>query len=83
MDDKSSLVSAMKNAHAVFAVTNYWADMNAEHEIKQGRNLVDAAKESGVKHFVWSSLLNIKKRRRRPRVSLSRRAISDANSCMQ
>ena len=62
MDDKSSLVKAMTNAHAVFAVTNYWADMDDKHEIQQGKNLVDAAKETGVKHFVWSSLLNVNKR---------------------
>ncbi len=62
MDDKPSLVSAMTKADAVFAVTNYWADMNAEHELQQGKNLVDAAKEAGVKHFIFSSLYNIKKR---------------------
>ena len=63
MDDKASLVSAMTNADAVFAVTNYWADMNAEHEVQQGKNLVDAAKETGVKHFILSSLYNINKRK--------------------
>ena len=62
MDDKPSLVSAMTKADAVFAVTNYWADMNAEHELQQGKNLVDAAKEAGVKQFIFSSLYNIKKR---------------------
>ncbi len=52
----------MTKADAVFAVTNYWADMNAEHELQQGKNLVDAAKEAGVKQFIFSSLYNIKKR---------------------
>lgn len=62
MNDKSSLVKAMTGASAVFAVTNYWEKMDMKLEIQQGKNLVDAAKEAGVGHFVWSSLLNITKR---------------------
>lgn len=30
--------------------------VGAEGEIKQGKLLVDAAKATGVKHFVWSTL---------------------------
>ena len=30
--------------------------MSEEREIQQGKNLVDAAVKTGVKHFVWSSL---------------------------
>lgn len=52
----------MKGASAVFAVTNYWEKMDMKLEIQQGKNLADAAKEAGVKHFVWSSLLNVNKR---------------------
>lgn len=33
-----------------------WEHMSAEKEVQQGKNLVDAAKAAGVKHFVWSSL---------------------------
>lgn len=52
----------MKGASAVFAVTNYWDKMDMKLEIQQGKNLADAAKEAGVKHFIWSSLLNVTKR---------------------
>ncbi|KAI9870346.1 MAG: hypothetical protein M1830_004352 [Pleopsidium flavum] len=61
LDDKSSLRSALKGAYAVFAVTNYWEKMSAEVEVQQGKNVADVAKELSVEHFIWSSLLNIKK----------------------
>lgn len=62
MDDKASLVSAMKGSDTVFTVTNYWDKMDMKLEIQQGKNLADAAKETGVKHYIWSSLLNVTKR---------------------
>lgn len=31
-------------------------------EEQQGRNIADAAKEAGVKHLIWSSLLDVTKR---------------------
>ena len=46
----------------MYAVTNYWEKMDAKLEVQQGKNLVDAAKETGVQQFIWSSLLNINKR---------------------
>ncbi|KAJ6191608.1 hypothetical protein N7519_001629 [Penicillium mononematosum] len=61
LNDKASLVKAFTGATAAFGVTNYWETMSIEAEIQQGRNLVDAAKESAVSHFIWSSLLNVKK----------------------
>ncbi|KAI8996042.1 NmrA-like family domain-containing protein [Gaertneriomyces semiglobifer] len=63
-DDPSSLVSAFKNAYAVFAITNFWdhAVMSTpEKEVTQGKNLADAAKTAGVKYFIWSSLDNVAK----------------------
>lgn len=52
----------MVGTHAVFTVTNYWDKMDMQLEIQQGKNLADAAKENGVQHFIWSSLLNVTKR---------------------
>ncbi|CAN8101108.1 unnamed protein product [Discula destructiva] len=60
-DDKTSLVKAMQGAYAVFTVTNYWDKMDMQLEIQQGKNLADAAKEAGVQHYIWSSLLNVNK----------------------
>lgn len=44
MNDTESLAKAMSGAYAVYAVTNYWEKMDMQVEIKQGQNLVDAAK---------------------------------------
>lgn len=63
LNDKPSLVKAMTGAAAVFTMTNYWEKMDMELEIQQGKNLADAAKETGVNHYIWSSLLNVNKRK--------------------
>ncbi|TVY80730.1 NmrA-like family domain-containing protein [Lachnellula suecica] len=59
LNDASSLKAAIKGAYAVYAVTNYWESKSADVEMKQGKAMADAAKEAGVQHFVWSSLMNV------------------------
>ncbi|KAF4472334.1 cinnamoyl- reductase [Fusarium albosuccineum] len=61
--DPSSLRSAFAGAYGVFAITaeTYPGRVLVEeaemaHEIEAGRNMVLAAKETGVEHFVFSSL---------------------------
>jgi len=60
MDDPKSVKAALKGAYAAYAVTNFWETMNEEVELAQGKNVADAAKENGVEHLVWSSLINVK-----------------------
>merc|ERR1712159_652206 len=62
LDDVASLASVLKDAHAVFVVTNFWADLDGSHEKKQVENAVKAAKEAGIKHFVWSTLPSAKEK---------------------
>ncbi|KAJ7652513.1 NAD(P)-binding protein [Mycena polygramma] len=65
--DKESIKKAIRGSDAVFGTTNFWspdvfpADPKGKGEISQGKNLVDAAKEVGIKFFIWSSLPNATK----------------------
>ncbi|KAM0432024.1 hypothetical protein ACHAQK_009940 [Fusarium lateritium] len=61
LNNKESLVKAFAGATAVFGVTNYWESLSIDTEIQQGKNIVDAAKEASVSHFIFSSLLDVKK----------------------
>ncbi len=54
--DLKSLTNAFKDAHGVFAVTNFWEGAD---EIAQGTIAIQAAKDAGVNHFVWSTLPNV------------------------
>jgi len=56
LKDLQSLKDAFKNAHGVFVVTNFW---EAADEIAQGKNAIEAAKETGVQHFIWSTLPDV------------------------
>ncbi len=53
-----TLKSAFAGAHGVFAVTNFW-EPGGTDEIAQGKAAVEAAKQAGVQHFVWSTLPNV------------------------
>ncbi|KAI9648249.1 hypothetical protein NHQ30_002881 [Ciborinia camelliae] len=59
LNDAATLKTAVKGAYAVFAVTNFWESQSADIEKKQGKAIADAAKEAGVQHFIWSSLLHV------------------------
>ncbi|KAI1171798.1 NMRAL1 protein [Nemania sp. FL0916] len=61
LNDKDSLVKALAGSDTVYAVTNYWEKLDMKLEEQQGRNIADAAKKVGVKHLIWSSLLDITK----------------------
>ncbi|KAK7914666.1 NMRAL1 protein, partial [Apiospora marii] len=61
LNDKTSIVEALKGSYAVFAVTNYWEKMDDKLEVQQGKNLADAAQEANVEFLIWSSLHNVNK----------------------
>jgi uncharacterized protein YbjT (DUF2867 family) len=56
LDDEAGLRAAFDGAYGVYLVTNYWADMSAEHEIAQAATGARAAKASGIQHLIWSTL---------------------------
>jgi len=53
-----TLKAAFEGAHGVFLVTNFWAHGGTD-ESKQATAAIRAAKEAGVKHFVWSTLPDV------------------------
>ena len=57
MGDPASLVEAMKDCHAVYSIQNFF-EYGAELEIQYGKNMADAAKKTGISHFVYSSVCN-------------------------
>lgn len=59
MSSAQDAASAVQNAHTVFLVTNFWESMSAALEIAQGKAVADAAKAAGVKHIIFSSLINV------------------------
>ena len=59
MNSRSSVDAAVKDAHTVFLVTNFWETMSRDTEVKQGKIVTDSAKAAGVQHLIFSSLNNI------------------------
>lgn len=57
LNDIASLRRALTGVSGVFAVTNFWEP--GTDEFAQGRSVVDAARDAGVRHFVWSTLPNV------------------------
>ena len=54
-----TLKSAFAGAHGVFLVTNVWEPGTDER--KQALAAVQAAKDAGVQHFIWSTLPDVEK----------------------
>jgi uncharacterized protein YbjT (DUF2867 family) len=61
VDDVSSLERAFAGAHGAFCVTFFWNHFSAEKEIAEVRNMAGAAKKTGVRHVVWSTLEDTRK----------------------
>src|SRR5882672_5111312 len=57
LDRPETLKAAFAGAHGVFLVTNFWEQ--GTDELKQASAAVRAAKDAGVKHFVWSTLPDV------------------------
>ena len=57
MDNRAELDAAFSGAYGVFSVQNFWLpNVGFEGEIRQGKNLADAAKAAGIQHLVYSSV---------------------------
>lgn len=58
LEDPAGLRAALDGCYGCYGVTNFWEHFEREAEL--GRNLVDAVAASGVEHFVFSTLPNVK-----------------------
>ena len=57
LDRPETLKAAFKGAYGVFLVTNFWEEDT--DELKQATAAIRAAKDAGVKHFIWSTLPDV------------------------
>ena len=57
LENRAQLDAAFEGAYGVFSVQNFWLpNVGFEGEIRQGKNVADAAKAAGVGHLVYSSV---------------------------
>jgi uncharacterized protein YbjT (DUF2867 family) len=52
-----TLQAAFEGAHGIFLVTNFWEERT--DEVKQATAAIRAAKDAGVRHFIWSTLPDV------------------------
>jgi uncharacterized protein YbjT (DUF2867 family) len=57
LDDPASVRRALDGAWGVFSVQNFM-ETGYDGEIRQGKLLADAAKDAGVEHFVYTSVVS-------------------------
>jgi uncharacterized protein YbjT (DUF2867 family) len=57
LDKPETLKAAFAGAHGVFLVTNF--QEAGANELKQATAAIRAAKDAGVKHFIWSTLPDV------------------------
>ena len=60
LEDRASIDAAIQGVHGVFSLQNFWEGfpasfLGAEGEIRQGKNVADAAKAASVQHFIHAS----------------------------
>ncbi|KAF2754431.1 NmrA family transcriptional regulator [Pseudovirgaria hyperparasitica] len=61
LDDPKSVRKAIRGSSAVFGVTDFWAKLSYDDEVTQGKSIADSAKDAGVDHLIWSSLVYVSK----------------------
>src|ERR1041385_4659086 len=60
--NRDSLVNAFQDVYGVFGVTQPWSadykKADVQGEITQGRNIVDACRQAGTRHLVFSTVMH-------------------------
>ena len=55
LEDTASVARAAQGVYGIYSVQDFWA-VGAKREVQQGKNVAEAAKKVGVRHFVYSSV---------------------------
>ena len=61
IDHPESVRKAMEGAYGAFCVTFFWAHFSPETEMQHAKYMADAAKATGLKHVIWSTLEDTRK----------------------
>lgn len=61
VDDPASLKRAFTGTHGAFCVTFFWAHFSPEKEYAEAQAMAKAAKDTGLKHVIWSTLEDTRK----------------------
>src|SRR5512146_1596674 len=56
VDDDDSMRKAFEGAYGAFCVTFFWHHFSPEREMAEARMMAELAKETGLKHVIWSTL---------------------------
>lgn len=56
IENETSLAAALKGAHGAYFVTFFWEHFSPRKEKAHIRNMAAAAKATGLKHVIWSTL---------------------------
>ena len=62
LDDEASLVRAFEGVYGAFCMTSFFEHFSAEHEALQAAHLAHAAAAAGVRHAVWSTAQDTRRR---------------------
>ena len=62
LDDPESVRRAFRGADGAFCVTFFWDHFSPEKELAQAKTMAEAAKHAGLRHVVWSSLEDTRRR---------------------
>ena len=62
LDDVDSLVGAFEGAYGAFCMTSFFEHFDAEREATQAANLAVAAATAGVRHAIWSTAEDTRRR---------------------
>ena len=60
VDDMESVKRVLEGAYGAYFVTFFWAHFSPEKEMAEAKIMAAAAKETGLKHAIWSTLEDVR-----------------------